>query len=111
MPSTNHKPLSKKQKQKQNSRAAVLANRHTDSPRSAASTVSKEERTASVHSSIQRQSKKPMAVPAASEDQASAVNGFSARGTLGGPPPEGMHADHAAYSWTLPAAVAASCSA
>ena len=106
MPSTNHKALSKKQKQKQNSRAAVLANRHTESPKSAASTASKEERTASVYFNNQRQSKKLMAVPAASEDQA--VNGFSAQSALGAP--EGMYADHAACSSTLPAAVAAGCS-
>lgn len=110
MPSTNHKPLSKKQKQKQNSRAAELANRHTDCLKSAASTASKEERTASVHSNNQHQSKKLMAVPAASEDQAAAVNGFSAQGALGAPSPEGMYADHAACSWTLTAAVAAPCS-
>ena len=48
-----------------------------------------------------------MAVPAASEDQAAAVNGFSTQGALGAPSPEGMYADHAAYSWTLPAAMAA----
>ena len=51
-----------------------------------------------------------MAVPAASEDQAAAVNGFSAQGALGAPSPEGMYADHAACSWTLTAAVAAPCS-
>ena len=47
-----------------------------------------------------------MAVPAASEDQAAAVNGFPAQGTLGGPPPEGM-----LLVLGLPAAGAASCSA
>lgn len=101
MPSTNQKPLSKKQKQKHNSRAALLASRHTDSPKSAASTASKdikEDCTASVHSNNQRQSKKLMAVPVVSEDQAAAANGFSASGALGAPSPEGMYADHDACS-------------
>ena len=111
MPSTNHKALSKKQKQKQNSRAAVLANRHTDSPKPAASTASKEEHTASVRFNSQCQSKKLMAVPAASEDQAAGVNGFSAQSALGAPSPEGMYADYAACSTTLPAAVAAAVTA
>lgn len=101
MPPSNHKPLSKKQKQKQNSRAALLANRHTDSPKSAASAASrdiKEDFTASVHSNNQRQSKKLMAVPVMSEDQAAAANGFSASGALGAPSPEGIYADHVACS-------------
>lgn len=97
MPSTNLKSLSKKQKQKQNSRAALLANRHADSPKSAASTASKdikEDRTASVHSNNQHPSKKLMAVPAVSEDQAAAVNGFSTSGALVTPSSEGTYDDH-----------------
>ncbi len=80
MPS-NAKPVSKKQKQKQNSRAATLASRHSDSSKSS---VSKEvqaekpelQRRESAHSA------KSMAVPATSEDQAVAANGFTARGML-----------------------------
>ena len=102
MRATNQKPLSKKQKQKQNSRAAVLANKHSDSPTSAASTATKEEGPASVQSNSHRPSKKLMAVPAASESQAAAVDGFSAQGALGTPSPEGMYAQQAVCSVTLP---------
>lgn len=100
MPFTNTKPLNKKQKQKQNSRAAVHANRHADSPKSAVSTASKEhkaELTASVRSNSQQQSKQLMAVPAASEDQAAGVNGFSAQGALGAPSSEGRYPQQVAW--------------
>lgn len=93
MPSANTKPLNKKQKQKQNSRAAVHANRRADSPKSATSTAQKAlkaEPTASVRSKSQHQSKQLMAVPAASEDQAAGANGFSAQGALGAPLSEGV---------------------
>lgn len=92
MSSTNRKPLSKKQKQKQNSRAAANANSSSGSPTSAASAASKaakQQGPPSVQSNGLRRSKKPMAVPAASENQTAAVNGFSAQAALESPSSEG----------------------
>ncbi len=80
MPS-NAKSVSKKQKQKQNSRAAALASRHSDSSKSSASKEVQAEKP-EVQWRDSAHSGKSMAVPAASEDQAVAANGFTARGML-----------------------------
>ena len=98
MSSSNQKPLSRgkgskaKQRQRQTSRAAAPVNRRSDSPKSTASTASqasKAEVSASTQSNRQR-SKLSMAVPAASEKQASAGNGFSGQGALDTSSPEGV---------------------
>ncbi|DBA93021.1 TPA: hypothetical protein ACH3X2_003360 [Trebouxia sp. C0005] len=80
MPS-NAKSVSKKQKQKQKSCAAALASRHSDSSKSSASKEIQAERS-EVQQPDSAPSAKPMAVPAASEDQAVAANGFTAKGML-----------------------------
>jgi len=80
MPS-NAKSVNKKQKQKQNSRAAALASRHSDSSKSSASKEVQAEKP-ELQQPDSAPSAKPMAVPAASEDQAVAANGFTARGML-----------------------------
>lgn len=75
----NAKTVSKKQKQKQNARAAALASKQSDSPKSLASKQLHAEKPVL---ETPNSTDTPMAVPAASEDQSAAVNGFSANPVL-----------------------------
>ena len=90
MPSANQKPLSKKQRQKQNSRAAALAKKPADSSKSAVTLQAhSQDLAASAQFNGQHPDRQDMAVPAASETHAGAANGFSAHGALDTPSSEG----------------------